>query len=62
MELPFSNPLSLSPLEILKREKIAKSRYLAWKGLHLSKSKLTNVVEMASFMAGFAVVRKTQVL
>ncbi|CAL8130592.1 unnamed protein product [Orchesella dallaii] len=30
--------------------------YLSWRRLHLSKSKLKNVAEMASFMAGFAVV------
>ncbi|CAG7816211.1 unnamed protein product [Allacma fusca] len=32
------------------------AEYLSWRRLHLSKSKLSGVAEMASFMAGFAVV------
>lgn len=36
------------------------TEYLSWRRLHLAKSKLNNVTEMASFMAGFAVVRKMQ--
>jgi hypothetical protein len=30
--------------------------FLSWRRLHLAKSKLSNVSEVASFMSGFAVV------
>lgn len=37
-------------------EVVHSPEYLSWRKLHLAKSKLANVAEMASFMAGFAVV------
>lgn len=40
------------------QEVVHTAEYLSWRKLHLAKSKLSNVCEMASFMAGFAVVRK----
>ncbi|XP_021966293.2 calcium release-activated calcium channel protein 1 isoform X2 [Folsomia candida] len=38
------------------QEVVHTAEYLSWRKLHLAKSKLSNVCEMASFMAGFAVV------
>lgn len=40
------------------QEDVHTAEYLSWRKLHLAKSKLSNVAEMASFMAGFAVVCK----
>jgi len=41
----------------LAEDVINSPEYLSWRRLQLSKSKLSNVAEMASFMAGFAVVK-----